>query len=71
MWKARLQKVEALARRRIPRKTLVVYENDWRHDRPNPTPEELADPDARIIYIRYVADWRNPERCAELFRPPN
>jgi hypothetical protein len=62
MRKARLQKVEALARRRKPGKLLIVYENDWRQDRPGPTPEELADPDAEILRVVYVKDWRNRGR---------
>jgi len=61
MQRSRLKKLEALANRRKPprpRKQLVVYENDWREDHVNPTPEELADPDVDILRVVFVDDWR-------------
>ena len=60
MLETRIRKLEALARKRQPRRLLVVYENDWRDDRPYPAPEELAAPDVDVLTIRYVADWPPP-----------
>ena len=59
MLTTRIRKLEADAQRRKPRgKFIFFYENDWRDDRPNPTPEEMADPDVEVIRIRYVENWR-------------
>ena len=59
MLTSRIRKLEHNARRRKPRRLLVYYENDWRADRPNPTPEELADPNVEVIRVRCVRDWRS------------
>ncbi|MHB9110127.1 MAG: hypothetical protein ACYDCO_24005 [Armatimonadota bacterium] len=58
MLKSRIRKLETLTGRRAPRRTLFYYENDWRGDRPNPTPEEMADPDVQVIRVRFVENWR-------------
>jgi len=52
MLKSRIQKLETRTRRCDSGRLLIVYENDWRTDRPGPTPEELADyPEADILRI--------------------
>lgn len=55
-----LRRLERLLERCRPRRQVIVYENDWCDDRPNPTPEELADPGVDVLIIRYVADWPPP-----------
>ncbi|MHB0936816.1 MAG: hypothetical protein ACYDCO_18075 [Armatimonadota bacterium] len=57
MLRSRIEKLEALLRRRRRSRVIIVYENDWRDDRPSPTSEELAAPDTEVIHVRYVNDW--------------
>jgi len=56
MLSTRVVRLEALARRRRPRRVVVVYENDWRENSPASI-ESRLDPDVDIIRIRYVDDW--------------
>jgi hypothetical protein len=52
----RINRLELNKPRRVKRHTVFIYENDP-FDRPRPTPEELADPTARIVCIEYLDHW--------------
>lgn len=59
MLKSRIRKLERLACRRKPQRLVAFYENHWRDDHVNPTPEEMADPNVQVLRVRYVEDWRS------------
>jgi len=62
---SRLQRqVSRFEQKRCPvkkKRYLVVYENDPL-ERPNPTPEELADPDVEVTRVIYIDHWPPDER---------
>lgn len=52
----RLARQERKKARPKKRRTIIVDENDPLNY-PNPTPEELADPNVRIVICEYVDHW--------------